>query len=106
MLQLLYDPLQLIPLGGMHILALLHHVPGQLGYVCGGLEVLAELDALPLPFLRIAEDKRGSVPEVMLHFGTQHSDPQTLKCHFQRLHQGIRYGCMWTERGASAPPMK
>lgn len=59
MLQLLDDPLQLIPLGGMHVLALLHHVPGQLGHVCGRLEVLAELDPLPLPLLRVAKDRWG-----------------------------------------------
>ena len=58
MLQLLYDPLQLLPFGGVDVLALLHHVPGQLVHVSRGLEVLAELDALPFPFLLFIRDEK------------------------------------------------
>lgn len=66
-LQFLYDPLQLLPLGGVNVLALLHHVPGQLGHVCGRLEVLAQLDPLPLPLLSIARDRQGISSRVALH---------------------------------------
>lgn len=57
MLQVLYDPFQLVPLGGVHVLALLHHVPGQLRHVRRRLQVLPKLDPLPLTLLQAAEQQ-------------------------------------------------
>lgn len=61
MLQLLYDPLQIIPLRGMHVLALAHDVAGQLGHIGRGLEVFSELDPFPLPLLSPTRNDRPNV---------------------------------------------
>lgn len=57
MLQVLYDPFQLLPLGGVHVLALLHHISGQLRHVRRRLQVLPKLDPLPLALLQKGETK-------------------------------------------------